>query len=67
MKSYSIYYHFDRENYIVRSVSADDAYDPGIVLHEYAKGDYQTFSEGPGSLTCVNMSNIAYTKIYEID
>ena len=66
MKNYSIYYHFDKENYIVRSVSADDAYDTEIILREYTKGDHQIFSEGKGNLTRVNMNNVSYTRIYEV-
>ena len=66
MKNYSIYYYFDKENYIVRSIELEDGYDTEIILREYTKGEYQIFSEGPGGLTRINMSNVAYTKIYEI-
>lgn len=67
MKNYSIYYYFDKENFVVRSIDVKDGYDTETILREYTKGDHQIFSEGPGSLTRVNMNNISYTKIYEID
>lgn len=65
MKKYDIRYYFDDENYVTRSIDVEDVYDDDDILHEYTKGDSQTFMDVRGKLTRVNMNNVFYTKIWE--
>lgn len=65
MKKYEIRYFMDKDNYVTRSVNEEDEYTMEIILHEYTKGDYQTFPDGRSNLTRINMNQVFFTKIFE--
>lgn len=65
MKKYGIRYYLDKDNFITRFVDDEGDYDVSIILDEYTKGDFQTFIDGRGNLSRVNMNNVFYTTIFE--